>query len=227
MKKAILLLSGGLDSTTVGALAKSQGYELTALTILYGQRHHHELTAAKRVAAFLGITNHFIVPLDIGQFGGNCALTDETVPVPKHTPPAEIGRRVPVTYVPARNTVFLSLALSCAEAIGARDIFIGISEADSSGYPDCRRVFVEKFTELAAVATATGDGHGPFIIHAPLLTRTKAETIRLGLSLGVDYSITHTCYDPAADGTACGSCEACLLRQRGWEEIVQRPVFDD
>ena len=217
LKHAIVLLSGGLDSATVGAIAKSLGFELHALTINYHQRHLVELEAAKRVAAFLQVKQHHVLEVDLARFGGS-ALTVPEMAVPKNVPPLEIGQHVPVTYVPARNTVFLAIALSFAEAAGAKDIFIGVSEVDSSGYPDCRKPFLAKFEELANLATASTDAADRYRIHAPLIELSKADIIRRGIALGVDYGLTHTCYDPFPTGGPCRACESCLLRQKGFAE---------
>ena len=216
-KSAVVLLSGGLDSATSAAIAKSEGYTLSAITVDYGQRHKYELTAAKRVAEALGINRHITVPVDLSQMGGS-ALTDE-IEVPKSRSEEEMSAGIPVTYVPARNTVFLSLALGFAEVTGAADIFIGVNAVDYSGYPDCRSEFLEAFVRLANLATKAGvEGTMQFKIHAPLLDLTKADIIRQGLELGVDYGLTHTCYDPLAGGVSCGRCDACILRLKGFEE---------
>ncbi len=214
MPPAVVLLSGGLDSTTAAAIARAEGFTLHALTVSYGQRHAVELEAAARAAAALGVAEHRVVAIDLAGFGGS-ALTGGAA-IPKDRPLAEIGAPgdVPSTYVPARNTVLLALALSWSEALGARDIFLGVNVLDASGYPDCRPEFVEAFERLAAVATRAGG----FRVHAPLIRMTKAEIIRRGLELGVDYSLTHSCYDPTPDGAACGRCDACLLRRKGFAE---------
>jgi 7-cyano-7-deazaguanine synthase len=214
-----VLLSGGLDSATAMAMARAQGFAVHALTVGYGQRHEAELDAARRVAAALGARQHRVIDLSLGLFGGS-ALTDAAVAVPKDRPMAEIGAPgdVPVTYVPARNTVLLALALAWAEALGARDIFLGVNVLDASGYPDCRPAFVAAFEALANVATRAADGGPRFHVHAPLIAMTKAEIIRSGVALGVDYGLTHSCYDPAGNGAACGHCDACLLRKKGFAE---------
>jgi 7-cyano-7-deazaguanine synthase len=214
-KRAVVLLSGGLDSTTVAAIAASQGFQVHALTVLYGQRHAVELAAARRTAAAVGVAAHKVVEIDLGAFGGS-ALTDEAIAVPKDRSLAEIGAPgdVPSTYVPARNTVLMALALSWAEALGARDLFLGVNVLDASGYPDCRPEFVAAFEALANVATRAGG----FQVHAPLIRLTKAEIIRQGMALGVDYALTHSCYDPGPDGGACGRCDACALRRKGFQE---------
>lgn len=216
-KTAVALLSGGLDSATAAAIARSEGYELYALTVDYGQRHRCELQAARRVADFLKVREHVVLSLDLRLWGGS-ALTSPT-PVPKDR--LEISAtEIPPTYVPARNTVLLALALSYAEARGAFDIFIGANVLDYSGYPDCRPAFLEAFENLANLATKAGvEGQQRFRIHAPLLRLTKAEIIRRGLSLGMDYSLTHSCYDPTPEGRPCGHCDSCLLRRKGFEEL--------
>ena len=215
--KAVVLLSGGLDSATVLAQAANEGYACYALSFDYGQRHGFELAAARKVAAAGGALEHRIVRLDLSAGGGfgASALTDD-IAVPKDR---EIEEGIPVTYVPARNTIFLSIALGYAEVSGAYDLFIGVNAVDYSGYPDCRPVFVEAFETLANLATAaTVDGQHRFAVRAPLLKLTKGEIIRQGLALGVDYSLTHSCYDPGADGAACGHCDACRLRLAGFAE---------
>jgi 7-cyano-7-deazaguanine synthase len=214
---AVVLLSGGLDSATVLAVARDRGFACHALTFDYGQRHRCELAAAGRVAEALGAVDHRVVRLDLTAAAGlgGSALTD-SLDVPKDR--REDGR-VPVTYVPARNTIFLSLALARAEVLGAWDLFVGVNAVDYSGYPDCRPEFIEAFQRLANVATAAAaDGRGRFTLHAPLLRMSKAEIIRTGLALGVDYALTHSCYDPAPDGAACGHCDACRLRLAGFRD---------
>jgi len=206
-------------------MAKAEGKELYALTIDYNQRHKVELDAAKKVAQFLGIQNQVVLPLDLRLFGGS-SLTDD-VEVPKDIPLEQIGRAIPNTYVPARNTVFLSLALAYAETVGAREIYLGISAVDFSGYPDCRPEFLTAFERLANVATKLG-GEAGFRIHAPILHWSKAETIRRGLELGLDYSLTWTCYDPTPGGLSCERCESCLLRQQGFREAgVSDPLQNE
>ena len=215
--KAVVLLSGGMDSATTAAIAQREGFDVHALSVRYGQRHAVELEAARRVAAHLGIRRHVVLDLDLRAFGGSALTSGE--PVPKDTPAAEIGARIPTTYVPARNTIFLSLALAWAETLGARDIFLGANALDYSGYPDCRPEYLEAYARMADLATRAGVEHGVRLtIHAPLLRLTKAEIVARGLALGLDFGITSTCYDPAADGAACGRCEACRLRLRGFEE---------
>ncbi|MDO4584679.1 MAG: 7-cyano-7-deazaguanine synthase QueC [Planctomycetia bacterium] len=223
--KAILLLSGGLDSTTTAAIARSRGFELYALTVSYGQRHRWELEAARRVAEAMGVVRHEFLDVDLGRFGGS-ALTCEEMAVPHGRDEAEMGSDIPVTYVPARNTVLLSLALAYAETVGAADIFLGVNHIDYSGYPDCRPAFLEAFEKMANLGTKAGvEGTLKLKIHAPLLTMSKGEIIRRGLELGVDYSLTHTCYDPDAEGRSCGECDACLLRLQGFREAgVADPV---
>jgi 7-cyano-7-deazaguanine synthase len=214
--RAVVMLSGGLDSATVAAIAKDRGFEVTALSFDYGQRHRHELVAACRVAEALRISDHRMVRLDLQSIGGS-ALTDPGIDVPKD---ALGAASVPITYVPARNTIFLGIALGLAEVVSAFDIFFGANALDYSGYPDCRPAFVEAFETLANVATRSAGSADRFRIHAPLMKMTKAEIIRAGLALGVDYALTHSCYDPVADGRACGHCDACLLRRKGFEEAA-------
>lgn len=214
--KAVVLLSGGLDSATTAAIAKSEGYELYALSVDYGQRHRFELDAAGRVAAALGIRHHVTVPLGMGQFGGS-ALTSEELAVPQGRDAGEMADGIPVTYVPARNTVFLALALGYAEVVGTGDIFLGVNAVDYSGYPDCRPEFLAAFERLANVATKAGvEGTINFRLHAPLVEWTKGEIITRGTALGVDYRLTHTCYSPDSQGRACGTCDACQLRLAGF-----------
>lgn len=209
MSKAVVLLSGGLDSATVLAIARSEGFECHALTVRYGQRHSEELQAAQSVARALGAASHRVVSVDLRAIGGS-ALTDE-IEVPKDREAEEMASEIPVTYVPARNTTFLSLALGYAEVIGARDLFVGVNAVDYSGYPDCRPEFVAAFESLANVATAAGVSGSRFRVHAPLIHLTKAQIIEIGLALGVDYGKTHSCYDPV-DGKACGRCDSCRIR---------------
>ncbi|MBO3752599.1 7-cyano-7-deazaguanine synthase QueC [Streptosporangiaceae bacterium NEAU-GS5] len=216
--KAVVLLSGGLDSTTVLALARSEGFESYALSFRYGQRHTVELEAAARVAAVLGARRHVIADIDLRVFGGS-ALTDDAISVPHHDSVDELGAGIPVTYVPARNTIFLSFALAWAETLGASDVFIGVNALDYSGYPDCRPEYIEAYERMANLATKAGvEGDQQLKIHMPLVALTKAQTIARGLELGVDYSLTHSCYDPV-DGRACGTCDSCLLRIRGFAEL--------
>ncbi len=221
---AVVLLSGGLDSATVLAIAQRDGYEVSALSFRYGQRHAIELDAASHVAKRFGVRRHQLIDIDLRAFGGSALTAD--IPVPKDRSEEEIGGVIPITYVPARNTIFLSFALAFAEVVGARDIFIGVNALDYSGYPDCRPEFVNAFERLANVATkAAMESGGGFRVHAPLLHLRKSEIIALGLSLGVDYSITSSCYDPSPEGEACGRCDACLLRLKGFAEVgVADPI---
>jgi 7-cyano-7-deazaguanine synthase len=215
--KAIVLSSGGLDSTTAMAIARQEGYELYSLSFRYGQRHAVELEAAERVAKALGAKEHLVMDVDLATIGGS-ALTDD-LEVPKARTDEEIRKGVPVTYVPARNTIFLSYALAWAEVVGASDIFLGVNAIDYSGYPDCRPEYIKAFEHLANLATKAGTGGGKSIrIRAPLMEMTKAEIIRKGVELGVDYAMTHSCYDPSANGKACGYCDSCLLRKKGFRE---------
>ncbi|MDX1698622.1 MAG: 7-cyano-7-deazaguanine synthase QueC [Thiohalobacterales bacterium] len=219
MKKAVVLLSGGLDSATVLAIAREQGFECHALSLDYGQRHAAELQAAKNLAAAAGVKAHKIIPLALDAIGGS-ALTDAAIAVPEQP-----GEGIPVTYVPARNTVFLALALGWAEVLGAWDIFIGVNAVDYSGYPDCRPAFIEAFNRLAQVATRGGVEGGHFSIHAPLIEMSKAEIIREGIRLGVDYAATVSCYAADEEGRACGLCDACRLRAAGFHDAgVQDPT---
>lgn len=215
-KKAVVLLSGGMDSATTAAIARERGFAVHALCFKYGQRHGVETDAATRAAKALDLDELAIQTIDLRPFGGS-ALTD-SIEVPKRTDVAEIGSGIPATYVPARNTIFLAIALAYAEAIGARDIFIGVSAVDYSGYPDCRPQFIEAFERMANLATRSGVEGRRFRIHAPLIALSKAETIKEGIRLGVDFALTHSCYDPTPEGSACGSCDACLLRKRGFEQ---------
>lgn len=215
-RRAVVLLSGGLDSTTVLAMAKERGFEPVCLSIAYGQRHAVELERARRVAGAMGVKDFRLVQLDLRAIGGS-ALTAE-IEVPKDRDERTMGQEVPITYVPARNTVFLSLAMGLAETIGSTDIFIGVNAVDYSGYPDCRPEFIEKIEELANLATKAGVEGARFQIHAPLSGMSKAEIIREGTRLGVDYGLTHSCYDPDPQGRACGRCDSCLLRKRGFAE---------
>ena len=212
---AVVLLSGGLDSATVLAVARRQGFACHALTIAYGQRHLAEVEAARTVARTLGAVDHRLLHLDLRAFGGS-ALTSN-LPMPKDRSEDEMKTGIPITYVPARNTVFLSLALAWAEVLGAFDIFVGVNAVDYSGYPDCRPEFIRAFETLANLATRAGvENQGRFTVHAPLIDKSKADIIRLGVSLGVDYGLTHSCYDPCPDGAACGRCDSCLLRSAGF-----------
>jgi 7-cyano-7-deazaguanine synthase len=214
---AVILLSGGLDSATVLAGATAQGFSCHALSFRYGQRHDAELAAAERIAARFGAVRHVVLEIDLRAFGGS-ALTSELA-VPKHDRVEDIGAGIPVTYVPARNTIFLSFALAWAEVLGSTDVFIGVNALDYSGYPDCRPEYVAAFEQLANLATRAGvEGRGRLTVHAPLIAMTKAQIIRLGLGLGVDYAMTTSCYDPAPDGAACARCDACLLRAKGFAD---------
>lgn len=212
MTRAVVLVSGGLDSATALAIARDQGFDCYALSLAYGQRHSIELEAAKRVANALGVRAHRVITVDLSSFGGS-ALTDLNIDVPE-TPTAGI----PITYVPARNTVFLSLALAWAETLRARDIFIGVNAVDYSGYPDCRPAFIKAFGALANLATRTGVEGGNFVIHTPLIELSKAEIIRRGVALGIDYRITVSCYQPDTDGRACGKCDSCRIRRDGFAD---------
>jgi 7-cyano-7-deazaguanine synthase len=216
-KRAVVLLSGGLDSATVLAIARSQGYELYALSFSYGQRHVWELEAAKHVAASIGVAQHRVAAIDLRVFGGS-ALTDD-IAVPKGRATEEMSGRIPVTYVPARNTIFLSFALAWAEVLGSSDIFVGVNALDYSGYPDCRPEFISAFEKMANLATNAGvEGRQSLKIHAPLIALSKAQIIARGIELGVDYSMTSSCYDPSSAGQPCGQCDSCLLRQKGFRE---------
>jgi len=220
--RAIVLLSGGLDSATAAAIGRSEGFDLYALTVAYGQRHGCEIESARAVARALGVVRHVELQVDLSAFGGS-ALTD-AIEVPKDRDLE--ASDIPSTYVPARNTVFLALALAWAETLGAQDIYIGVNALDYSGYPDCRPEFVEAFERLAGLATKAGVEGARLRIHAPLMRMTKAEIIRRGLALGVDYGLTHSCYDPDASGRPCGHCDSCLLRAKGFAEAgVRDPVF--
>jgi 7-cyano-7-deazaguanine synthase len=213
--RAVVLLSGGLDSTTCLAVAARDGFEVCALSVRYGQRHTAELDAAARQAERAGVARHAVVDVDLGSFGGS-ALTDEAIEVPKDRDPDDTS--IPSTYVPARNTVFLSLALAWAEVLGSTDLYIGVNALDYSGYPDCRPEFIEAFEALANLATKAGVEGNRLRVHAPLLSLTKGEIVELGTSLGVDYAGTVSCYDPDASGSACGSCDACSLRRKGFAD---------
>ncbi len=215
-KKAVVLLSGGVDSSTTLAIAKDRGYETYALTFRYGQRHEREVMAAKGIADSSSVKKHIILDIDLRSFGGS-ALTDD-IPVPKQRGIKEISGDIPITYVPARNTIFLSFALAWAEVLGAYDIFIGVNALDYSGYPDCRPEYIEAFERMAHFATKAGLEGKSFKIHTPLINMTKGEIIRQGLVLGVDFSQTTTCYDPSPSGAACGACDACILRLKGFQE---------
>ncbi len=213
MTKAIVLLSGGLDSYTAAAIAREQGFEIYALTVKYGQRHAHEILASRKVAEALGVKAHRELAVDLGSVGGSALVGDGDVP--KSGPDPHI---IPVTYVPARNTVMLSLALAWAEVIGAFDIFIGVNALDYSGYPDCRPEYIDAFERMATLATKAGVEGGRFHVRAPLISMSKAEIIGQGVRLGLDYSITHSCYDPGPHGVPCGCCDSCVLRAKGFQE---------
>ena len=223
-KKAVVLLSGGLDSTTVMAIARSEGYEIYGLSFRYGQRHALELEAARRVAKALGAKEHLVMDIDLAKIGGS-ALTGD-IEVPKGRDEGEMKREIPVTYVPARNTIFLSHALAWAEVLEASDIFIGVNAVDYSGYPDCRPRYIEAFERMANLATKAGvEGKIKVKIRTPLINMTKAEIIRKGIELGIDYGMTQSCYDPSPEGMPCGRCDSCLLRKKGFREAgISDPV---
>lgn len=220
--KAVVLLSGGIDSTTVLAIARDEGFETYALSFRYGQRHAVELAAAGRVARALGAAQHLVIDLDLRKFGGS-ALTSDDFVVPKDRKPEEMSHGIPVTYVPARNTIFLSHSLAWAEVLGSSDIFIGVNALDYSGYPDCRPEYIEAFEKLANLATKAGvEGSTHVRIHTPLIRMTKAEIIETGRRLRVDYQMTSSCYDPLPDGSGCGSCDSCLLSEKGFAALGLR-----
>lgn len=215
--KAVCLLSGGLDSTTALAVAKRDGFQCYTLAFDYGQRHRIELDAAAQVSRSLGAVEHVVVPINLRQFG-HSALTDD-IAVPKGRAEADMSRDIPITYVPARNTVFLAIALAWAEVLESNDIFIGVNALDYSGYPDCRPEFIQAFERMANLATKAGvEGRTHVRIHTPLISLTKSAIVKLGLELGVDYSLTHSCYDPDSSGRPCGACDSCLLRAKGFAE---------
>jgi 7-cyano-7-deazaguanine synthase len=217
MKKAVVLSSGGIDSTTAMAIAKDEGYEIYSLSFRYGQRHIQEIEAARKVSEAIGVKKQLVVDIDLSTIGGS-ALTDN-IEVPKSRSEKELQAGIPVTYVPARNTIFLSYALAWAEILEASDIFIGVNAIDYSGYPDCRPEFIRAFEEMANLAIKVGvEGKLKMKIHAPLIHMTKAEIIKRGVALGIDYSLTHSCYDPVLDGKACGYCDSCMLRKKGFRE---------
>jgi 7-cyano-7-deazaguanine synthase len=216
-KQAVVLLSGGLDSTTVIAYAKDKGFDIHAISFSYGQRHTSELDCAKKVAETFNIKNHQVIEIDLRAFGGSALTAD--IDVPKGRTEAEMDAEIPITYVPARNTIFLSYALALAEVRGAKDIFIGVNAVDYSGYPDCRPEYIEAFQKMANLATKAGvTDEDSLTIHTPLIDLKKSEIIQMGLNLGVDYGMTSTCYDPNDDGRACGICDACVLRLKGFKE---------
>jgi 7-cyano-7-deazaguanine synthase len=224
-KPAVVLLSGGLDSTTALAIAKAEGFKSYAMSFRYGQRHAVELESAQRVAQAMGVAEHVIVDFDLRRIGGSALTSDQAVP--KSRSVGEMGQGIPVTYVPARNTIFLSFALGWAEVLGASDIFIGVNALDYSGYPDCRPEYIESFERTANLATKAGvEGLSRLKIHSPLIDLTKAQIIQKGLELGVDYALTSSCYDPGSDGRPCGQCDSCLLRKKGFEEAgMQDPLY--
>jgi len=216
-RRAVVLLSGGLDSTTVLAIAKSQGFVCNALSFRYGQRHKVELDRAREVAERMGVARHVIVDFDLRQFGGSALTSD--IEVPKERSAADMSHGIPITYVPARNTIFLSFGLAWAETLGSSDIFIGVNALDYSGYPDCRPEYIEAYERMANLATKAGvEGTQKLKIHSPLVHMTKAQIVQKGRELGVDYSITSSCYDPAPDGAPCGKCDSCVLRAKGFAE---------
>jgi 7-cyano-7-deazaguanine synthase len=215
---AVILLSGGLDSTTVLAIAQAEGYRPYALSFRYGQRHEIELSAARRVASVMGVADHVIADIDLRAFGGS-ALTAE-IDVPHHDRVEDLGEGIPITYVPARNTILLSFALAWAETLGASDVFIGVNALDCSGYPDCRPEYIAAYETMANLATKAGvEGTQHLHIHTPLIDLAKAQIIERGLELGVDYGLTHSCYDPDGEGRPCRACDSCLLRQKGFAEV--------
>lgn len=224
-RKAIVLLSGGMDSTTAMAIAKERGYEIYALSFDYGQRHVRELESAKRISSQFQAKEHMIIAFNIGQMGGS-ALTSQ-IEVPKGRIPQEMAKEIPVTYVPARNTIFLSFALAWAEVLECEDIFFGANVLDYSGYPDCRPEYIAAFENMANLATKAGvEGKTRVKIHTPLIRMTKADIIKKGIELGVDYSLTHSCYDPKPDGSHCGQCDSCILRKKGFVEAgMQDPLI--
>ena len=224
--RAVVLLSGGLDSYTAAAIAKSQGFELYALTIAYGQRHAREIESARAVARALACVRHLELPIDLRAIGGSSLTSDASVPRDRDLTATDVQTSIPSTYVPARNTIFLSLALAWAEVLEASDLVIGVNALDYSGYPDCRPEFIRAFESLAALATRAGVEGGRFRVHTPLIDLTKAEIIRRGLALALDYGLTHSCYDPAPDGRPCGRCDSCALRARGFAEAgVSDPLL--
>jgi 7-cyano-7-deazaguanine synthase len=215
--KCVVLLSGGLDSATSLAIAKSLGFDPYALTVIYGQRHHVEIEAAKKVAASIGVKEHRFVSVDLSQIGGSALTAD--IAVPKDRDEATMAGEIPITYVPARNTVLLSIALGYAEVIECQDIYVGVNSVDYSGYPDCRPEFIQAFERLANLATRAGVGGIPYRIHVPLIDLTKAEIIERGLALGIDYGLTHSCYDPDVNGRPCRRCDSCVIRTRAFESL--------
>ena len=221
--KAVVLLSGGLDSTTVLAIARSKGYDLYAMTFRYGQKHSLEVQQAQEIARAAGVVEHKIVDIDLGAFGGSALTSD--IEIPKARSTEQIAHGIPITYVPARNTIFLSFALAWGEVLGCNDIFIGVNAVDYSGYPDCRPEFISAFQKMANLATRAGvQGQEQLTIHTPLAGMTKGQIIRMGTDLGVDYSLTLSCYNPDASGAACGQCDSCLLRKKGFTEAGLQDV---
>jgi 7-cyano-7-deazaguanine synthase len=224
MKRAVILLSGGLDSSTTLAIAKNSGFKLFGLTFRYGQRHKFEIISAQKIAQAYNLADHKITEIDLRTFGGS-ALTDD-LDVPKDRNNGTMNKSIPITYVPARNTIFLSFALAWAEVLGANDIFLGVNSMDYSGYPDCRPEYIQSFANMANLATKAGvEGKQSIKIQTPLINMTKKEIIKKGLKLGVDYSLTHSCYDPENDGISCGRCDACQIRLRGFQEAgIKDPI---
>jgi len=222
--KAIVLSSGGVDSTTAMAIARHEGYDVYSLSFQYGQRHAFELEAARKVAKAFSAKEHLVIDIDLAKIGGS-ALTDD-IEVPKGRTEQEIEKEIPVTYVPARNTIFLSYAIAWAEVIGASDIFLGVNAIDYSGYPDCRPEYIEAFERMANLATKMAvEGQALTMMRTPLIQMTKAEIIQKGIELGVDYALTHSCYDPSSEGKACGQCDSCLLRKKGFKEAgIEDPI---
>jgi len=214
--KAVVLLSGGIDSSTTLAMAEAEGFDLHALSFRYGQRNIFEIRAAQKIASSAAVRKHLILDIDLSVIGGSALISD--IPVPKNRPDEEMDASIPVTYVPARNIIFLSYAVSWAESLNAQDIFIGVNAIDYSGYPDCRPEFIRAFEETANLGTKTGTEGRPFRIHTPLIHMTKAQIIQRGTELGIDYGLTQSCYDPALDGKACGQCDSCQLRKKGFRE---------
>ena len=224
--KAVVLLSGGIDSSTTLAIARAENYDLYALSFRYGQKNRHEVPAAERIARTMDVKAHLVLDIELAAIGGSALTTD--IPVPGERTDEEIAGDIPVTYVPARNIVFLSYALSWAESLGASDIFIGVNSVDYSGYPDCRPEFIEAFQRMANMGTKSGAEGRPFTIHTPLIRMTKAQIIQKGIALGVDYGLTQSCYDPSPQGTACGVCDSCVLRKKGFHQagIPDPAVYD-
>ncbi len=223
-KKAIILLSGGLDSATCLAIAKDMGFDCYAMSFRYGQRHTIELEAAEKVAKSIGVKEHIIIDINLGTIGGSALTAD--IDVPKNQNLNDMGKEIPITYVPARNTIFLSFALAWGEVLHIKDIFIGVNALDYSGYPDCRPEYIESYENMANFATKLGTEGEKIKIHTPLISMTKGEIVKTGVNLGVDYSLTHTCYDPDEEGHSCGVCDSCLLRLKGFEEIgMKDPII--